>query len=125
MQKRFNILIVYFSMVAIFNTAIADDVLRPKGNNKSGITKKTKSERENSLIHKLLNDNVKFNEKVTNEDIEKIKSDIHRLESKNDKISQTEITLKQIKMLSELRKENIITEEEFNIKKKLLLERIN
>ena len=124
MQKRFNILIVYFSMVAIFNTAIADDVLRPKGNNKSGITKKTKSERENSLIHKLLNDNVKFNEKVTNEDIEKIKSDIHRLESKNDKISQTEITLKQIKMLSELRKENIITEEEFNIKKKLLLERI-
>jgi len=112
-------------MVAIFNTAIADDVLRPKGNNKSGITKKTKSERENSLIHKLLNDNVKFNEKVTNEDIEKIKSDIHRLESKNDKISQTEITLKQIKMLSELRKENIITEEEFNIKKKLLLERIN
>jgi len=125
MQKRFNIFIVYLSIIAIFNTAIADNVLRPKGNNKSGITKKTKADRENSLIYKLLNDDVKVNEKVTNEDIEKIKSDIHRLQSKNDKINQTEITLKQIKMLSELRKENIITEEEFNTKKKILLQRIN
>ena len=125
MQNKFNILIAYFSMVLIFNTAIAGDVLRPKGNNKSGISKKTKSEKENSLIHKLLNDDVEVREQVPKEDIEKIKSDIIRLQSKNDKVSQTEIALKQIKILSELRKENIITEEEFNSKKKILLERIN
>ena len=125
MQNKLNILIAYFSMVSVFNTAIAGDVLRPKGNNKSGISKKTKSEKENSLIHKLLNDDAELREQVPNEDIEKIKSDIIRLQSKNNKVSQTEITLKQIKILSELRKENIITEEEFNSKKKILLERIN
>ena len=82
---------------------VADNVSRPNANNKMNISKKTLDEKENSFINRLLKgdfDNV--SPEGGNEDI-----------------------IKQIKMLSNLKDEGVLTEVEFNDKKKLLLNKIN
>jgi hypothetical protein len=81
---------------------VADNVSRPNANNKMNISKKTLDEKENSFINRLLKgdfDNV--SPEGGNEDI-----------------------IKQIKMLSNLKDEGVLTEVEFNDKKKLLLNKI-
>jgi hypothetical protein len=81
---------------------VADNVSRPNANNKMNISKKTLDEKENSFINRLLKgdfDNV--SPEGGNEDI-----------------------IKQIRMLSNLKDEGVLTEVEFNNKKKLLLDKI-
>jgi hypothetical protein len=97
-------LIFLFALVfALPQLAKSDTVSRPNANNKMNISKKTLDEKENSFINRLLKgdfDNV--SPEGGNEDI-----------------------IKQIKMLSNLKDEGVLTEVEFNDKKKLLLDKIN
>ena len=82
---------------------IADNVSRPNANNKMNISKKTLDEKENSFINRLL------------------KGDFDYVSPEGD----NEDIIKQIKMLSDLKDEGVLTEVEFNDKKKLLLNKIN
>ena len=107
----------------------AADVARPGANNKTGITKKTQEEKENSIINRILRgdyDGPSFN---NNDEINSIKSDIKELKEKKSvaesSIDSNDRVLNQIKILSELRKDGVLTEEEFNKNKKLLLEKLN
>ena len=99
----FKFLIFVFILVfALPQFAKTDTVSRPNANNKMNISKKTLDEKENSFINRLLKgdfDNV--SPEGGNEDI-----------------------IKQIKMLSNLKDEGVLTEVEFNDKKKLLLNKI-
>ena len=99
----FKFLIFVFILVfALPQSAKTDTVSRPNANNKMNISKKTLDEKENSFINRLLKgdfDNV--SPEGGNEDI-----------------------IKQIKMLSNLKDEGVLTEVEFNDKKKLLLNKI-
>jgi len=59
------------------------------------------------------------------EDLDKIKSDIADLKKQNDSsLNSNEKIIKQIKMLSNLKDEGVLTEYEFNDKKKLLLDKL-
>ena len=107
----------------------AADVARPGANNKTGITKKTQEEKENSIINRILRgdyDGPSFN---NNDEINSIKSDIKELKEKKSvaesSIDSNDRVLNQIKILSELRKDGVLTEEEFNKNKKLLLDKLN
>ena len=74
---------------------IAEDVKRPNANNKSNITKKNDAESGRSLIKRLMSD-----------------------------YDGNESVMKQIRMLSDLRNDGVLTEEEFTQKKKYLLNKI-
>jgi hypothetical protein len=99
----YKILIFLFALIfALPQFAKSDTFSRPNANNKMNISKKTLDEKENSFINRLLKgdfDNV--SPEGGNEDI-----------------------IKQIKMLSNLKDEGVLTEVEFNDKKKLLLNKI-
>ena len=106
-------------------TAVADNVSRPGANNKMGLTKKTQEEKDNSFINKLIKgeyDGVSINR---NEDLDQIKSEIADLKKQKEySLNSNEKIIKQIKMLSNLKDEGILTDQEFNDKKKLLLDKL-
>ena len=81
---------------------VADNVSRPNANNKMNISKKTLDEKENSFFSRLLKGDFDYgSSEPSNENI-----------------------IKQIKMLSDLKKEGILTKNEFDEKKKFLLNKM-
>jgi len=89
--------------------SFAEDTTRPGPNNKIGHTKQSQQDKENSFIHRLINDDLDF-----------------MGSSNNDKprYSGIDETLSQIEKLADLKERGIITNEEFNSKKSLLLDKI-
>ena len=87
----------------------AEDTARPGPNNKISHTKQSQQDKENSFIHRLINDDLDF-----------------MGSSNNDKprYSGIDETLSQIEKLADLKERGIITNEEFNSKKSLLLDKI-
>ena len=114
-----------FIMLSTFSVSlIADNVSRPKANNKTGLSKKTQEEKENSFFNRLLRgeyDGVSIGQ---DSDLDQIKSDIADLKKQNEYTDSNDKIIKQIKMLSNLRDEGILTESEFNDKKKILLDKL-
>ena len=82
---------------------LASDISRPSSNNKIGHSKQNAKSKENSFFYKLFNDELDGNSKSPID---------------NDKI------LSQIERLANFREKGIISEEEFQNKKLLLLEKI-
>ena len=125
------IIIKNIMVMAILSTysasVIADKVSRPSHNNKSGVSKKTQEEINNSIIHKLLKGEYE-SESFTNEDLERIKSDIDDLKKdklvSNNPLNANDRIIRQIKMLSDLKDEGVLTQSEFSEKKKLLLDKL-
>ena len=109
-------------------TMLADATARPKANNKLGISKKTQEEKDNSIINKIFKGTYETSKVIENEDLDKIKLDIEELKNRktgsNDSVSSNERILNQIKVLSEMKKDGILTNSEFNDKKKLLLDKL-
>ncbi len=109
-------------------TVLADATARPKANNKLGISKKTQEEKDNSIINKIFKGTYETSKVIENEDLDKIKLDIEELKNRktgpNDSVSSNERILNQIKVLSEMKKDGILTNSEFNDKKKLLLDKL-
>ena len=89
--------------------SFAEDKARPSANNKVGHTKKSQEDKENSFIYRLINDDFDF-----------------MGSSNNDKprYSGIDQTLSQIEKLADLKDRGIITNEEFNNKKSILLDKI-
>ena len=67
-----------------------------------------------------------FDEKSANQDddIDQIKSDIAELKKQNEYTDSNDKIIKQIKMLSELKDEGVLSSQEFEDKKKILLNKI-
>jgi len=110
-----KILGLCFIVLAIFvaNTTVShsDENQRPSANNKVKHTKKSAEERENSIINRILkNDVFTSQESESKEQI--------------DEINSYELVINQIKTLSELNRDGFLTNEEFEAKKAILLERI-
>ena len=109
-------------------TVLADATARPKANNKLGISKKTQEEKDNSIINKIFKGTYETSKIIENEDLDKIKLDIEELKNRktgpNDSVGSNERILNQIKVLSEMKKDGILTNSEFNDKKKLLLDKL-
>lgn len=101
--KMYKFLIFVFILVfTLPQFAKTDTVSRPNANNKMNISKKTLDEKENSFVSRLLKGDFDYGfSEGGNEDI-----------------------IKQIRMLSNLKDEGILTEIEFNDKKKLLLDKL-
>ena len=98
--------ILFFSL-----QSIAQDTARPGPNNKIGHSKQSQQDKENTFFYKLFNNDIDFMGSSDNDD-EKISS------IDNDKV------LSQIEKLADLKERGIITNEEFNSKKSLLLDKI-
>ena len=111
-RKFFNLyplmLFVFFTNMSII---YASETKRPSANNKVGHTSKSAEERENSIINKIINNKAYFTE------------DSERKRQTN-QINSNEIIINQIKTLSELKRDGFLSDEEFESKKVLLLERI-
>ena len=99
----YKILIFLFALIfALPQFAKSDTFSRPNANNKMNISKKTLDEKENSFFSRLLKGDFNYGSLNTdNEDI-----------------------IKQIRMLSDLKKEGILTQNEFDEKKKFLLNKM-
>ena len=121
MQKITNKLILLAALYSFPLIIIADTISRPNSNNKSGITKKTEEQKENSFINRVIKGKLDIPSFQKNKDLDQIKSDIIELKKE---ASSNEKILTQIKMLSDLKNEGILTESEFNNKKKILLNKI-
>ena len=110
-----KILGLCFIVLAIFvaNTTVShsDENQRPSANNKVKHTKKSAEERENSIINRILKNDV-----FTSQESESKKQ--------IDEINSYEQVINQIKTLSELNRDGFLTNEEFEAKKAILLERI-
>ena len=111
-NKYYNGPMKYFIPLVflIFSSqSFAEDKARPNPHNKIGHTKKSQEDKENSFIHRLINDDVDF-----------------MGSSNNDKprYSGIDETLSQIEKLADLKDRGIITDEEFNNKKSVLLDKI-
>ena len=91
--------------------SIAQDTARPGANNKIGHSKQSQQDKENPFFYKLFNNDIDFMGSSDNDD-EKISS------IDNDKV------LSQIEKLADLKERGIITNEEFNSKKSVLLDKI-
>ena len=91
--------------------SIAQDTARPGANNKIGHSKQSQQDKENTFFYKLFNNDLDFMGSSDNDD-EKISS------IDNDKV------FSQIEKLADLKERGIITNEEFNSKKSLLLDKI-
>tara|TARA_B100000886_G_C20249916_1_gene418305 strand:+ start:282 stop:563 length:282 start_codon:yes stop_codon:yes gene_type:complete len=92
-------------MLLIFTLDVfAENTARPSSNNKIGHTKQSIESKENSFFYKLFND--------------ELDSNYHSSPIDNDKI------LSQIERLADFKKKGILSEEEFQNKKALLLEKI-
>ena len=92
-------------------SSIATETKRPSANNKVGHTKKSAEERENSIINRIMK-----NEAFISED--------RSSKKKSEQINSNELVINQIKTLSELNRDGFLSDEEFESKKALLLERI-
>lgn len=138
MKNLLNISIIILILTTFTTLAISAEVKRNRGNNKLGITKITTEERENSFMYKFINNELDFlNEsddtKASKAELDEIKDEvknlIHKMADKIDKTNNNETSneriLHQIKILSDLRDDNILTEDEFITKKKILLDKIN
>ena len=100
-MNKFLIFLLVVSLI-LPQVIVADNVSRPNANNKMNISKKTLDEKENSFVSRLLKGDFDYGfSEGGNEDI-----------------------IKQIRMLSNLKDEGILTEIEFNDKKKLLLDKL-
>ena len=121
MQKITNKLILLATLYSFPLIIIADTVSRPSSNNKSGVTKKTEEQKENSFINRVIKGKLDVPLFQTSKDLDQIKSDIIELKKE---VSSNEKILIQLKMLSDLKNEGILTESEFNNKKKILLNKI-
>ncbi len=138
MKNLLNISIIILILTTFTTLAISAEVKRNRGNNKLGITKITTEERENSFMYKFINNELDFlNEsddtKASKAELDEIKDEVKNLihkiadnidKTNNNKTSNERI-LHQIKILSDLRDDNILTEDEFITKKKILLDKIN
>ena len=103
--------IVLAILVANTTVSHSDENQRPSANNKVKHTKKSAEERENSIINRILkNDVFTSQESVSKKQI--------------DEINSYELVINQIKTLSELNRDGFLTNEEFEAKKAILLERI-
>ena len=106
---------VYFVLVvflfANITASIAAETKRPSANNKVGHTKKSAEEREDSIINRIMK-----NEAFISED--------RVSKKKSEEINSNELVINQIKTLSELNRDGFLSDEEFESKKTLLLERI-
>ena len=91
--------------------SIAQDTVRPKANNKIGHSKQSQQDKENTFFYKLFNDDLDIMGSSDNNN-ERVSS------INNDKV------LSQIEKLADLKERGIITNEEFNSKKSLLLDKI-
>ena len=99
----YKILIFLFALIfALPQFAKPDTFSRPNANNKMNISKKTLDEKENSFSSRLLKGDFDYGSS----------------ERSNENI------IKQIKMLSDLKKEGILTQNEFDEKKKFLLNKM-
>ena len=106
MKYLLPLVFLFFSM-----QSIAQDTARPGPNNKIGHSKQSQQDKENTFFYKLFNNDIDFMGSSDNDD-EKISS------IDNDKV------LSQIEKLADLKERGIITNEEFNSKKSLLLDKI-
>ena len=138
MKNLLNISIIILILTTFTTLAISAEVKRNRSNNKLGITKITTEERENSFMHKLINNELNFlNESddakaskieldEIRDEVEKLKAQkINNIDTENNNETSNERILHQIKILSDLRDDNILTEDEFITKKKILLDKIN
>ena len=79
-------------------------------------------------LNKIFKGTYETSKVIENEDLDKIKLDIEELKNRkttsNDSVSSNERILNQIKVLSEMKKDGILTNSEFNDKKKLLLDKL-
>ncbi len=89
--------------------SIAREEMRSGPHNKIGHTKQSQEDKEDTFFYKLFNNDLDF---MDSSDNGKISS------NDNDKV------LSQIEKLADLKKRGIITDEEFNSKKSLLLDKI-
>ena len=121
MHRMTNKLILLAALYSFPLIIIADTVSRPSSNNKSGVTKKTEEQKENSFINRVIKGKLDVPLFQTSKDLDQIKSDIIELKKE---VSSNEKILIQLKMLSDLKNEGILTESEFNNKKKVLLNKI-
>ena len=123
MQKGFKVFL-FLTLMIFIGHSMAADVKRPGANNKMGLTKKTQQEKENSFLNRLIKGD--FDEKSANQndDIDQIKSDIAELKKQNEYSDSNDKIIKQIKMLSELKDEGVLSSQEFEDKKKILLNKI-
>ena len=121
MHRMTNKLILLAALYSFPLIIIADTVSRPSSNNKSGVTKKTEEQKENSFINRVIKGKLDVPLFQTSKDLDQIKSDIIELK---EEVSSNEKILIQLKMLSDLKNEGILTESEFNNKKKILLNKI-
>jgi len=96
---KFILLILLIFTLDIF----AENTARPSSNNKIGHSKQSTESKENSFFYKLFNDELDSNDHSPID---------------NDKI------LSQIERLADFKKRGILSEEEFQNKKALLLEKI-
>ena len=100
-MNKFLIFLLILSFI-LPQVIVADNVSRPNANNKMNISKKTLDEKENSFFSRLLKGDFDYgSSEPSNENI-----------------------IKQIKMLSDLKKEGILTQNEFDEKKKFLLNKM-
>ena len=100
-MNKFLIFLLILSFI-LPQVIVADNVSRPNANNKMNISKKTLDEKENSFFSRLLKGDFDYGSS----------------ERSNENI------IKQIKMLSDLKKEGILTQNEFDEKKKFLLDKM-
>ena len=123
MQNGFKVFL-FLTLMIFIGQSMASDVKRPGANNKMGLTKKTQQEKENSFFNRLIKGD--FDEKSANQDddIDQMKSDIAELKKQNEYTDSNDKVLKQIKMLSDLKDEGVLSNEEFEDKKKILLNKI-
>ena len=121
MHRMINKLILLAALYSFPLIIIADTVSRPSSNNKSGVTKKTEEQKENSFINRVIKGKLDVPLFQTSKDLDQIKSDFIELKKE---VSSNEKILIQLKMLSDLKNEGILTESEFNNKKKILLNKI-
>ena len=91
--------------------SIAQDAARPGPNNKIGHSKQSQQDKENTFFYKLFTNDLDFMGSSDNDDKKLSSID-------NDKV------LSQIEKLADLKERGIITDEEFNNKKLLLLDKI-
>ena len=102
--NKMNKFLIFLLVVSLIlpQVIVADNVSRPNANNKMNISKKTLDEQENSFFSRLLKGDFNYSS----------------AEEVNENI------IKQIRMLSDLTKEGILTQKEFDEKKKFLLDKI-
>ena len=101
---------ILFIAIAFFSLqVIADELARPGPHNKIGHTKQDATEKKDTFVYKLFNDELDIMGSNNN--------------NKSFTDSNTQI-LSQIEKLADLRDRGIITEAEFSDKKSILLDKI-